>query len=127
MEDGAGLRGTDIWTASSGAWSSAGHGYLDNGRGRAGLFFAGASILLLEACFSLSQGLFEREALPCANRGNRGLEAGLLLFGDLGRFVDWDEHVTALLQGFELFRNVDAVPVHDDGHGQSIPSFPGGF
>ena len=33
------------------------HGYLDNGigRGRAGFFFAGASIGLLEACFELGE------------------------------------------------------------------------
>ena len=33
------------------------HGYLDNGigLGRAGLFFAGASIGLLEACFELGE------------------------------------------------------------------------
>jgi hypothetical protein len=49
------------------------------------------------------------------------------LFGELGRLVDWDEHVAALLEGFELFGDVDAVPVHDDGHGQSIPSFLRGF
>jgi hypothetical protein len=56
-------------------------------------------------------------------RGERDLEASLLLFGELGRLVERDEDVAALLQGLELLRNVDAVPVHEDRLGHGILSF----
>jgi hypothetical protein len=35
-------------------------------------------------------------------RSERGFEAGLLLFGDVGSFIHWQEHVAAFLEALQL-------------------------